>query len=283
MCAVSARENTWLLLPVSLDKTTLYPLIMNYWNLLSLNPSRHSRQWHTKFRHSRHRHFCTVTTDTPRFTFRTHVSHTLLHFSLLTMFHFVGFSLNPSNDVYRISGLGAPYNRMDELQSSVLPYCIPNQKGSDIAHINLRYTNSTDNTDSNPSVSRVPVSRDPGPRPLFRSEQFSSSTSATNQTGSNLEQFVSFCCLQISLSPFRPFSPATTDMLLQLCMISEQDFLEKNLSIMSEWMKCVQVQLNIPRSYNRCVWLDLWTDNFNSTKLYSLTNEYFKCEILMLA
>ena len=77
----------------------------------------------------------------------------------------------------------------------------------------------------------------------------------------------------ISLSPFRPFSPATTDMLLQLCMISEQDFLEKNLSIMSEWMKCVQVQLNIPRSYNRCVWLDLWTDNFNSTKLYNLTNE----------
>ena len=147
------------------------------------------------------------------------------------MFHFVGFSLNPSNDVYRISGLGAPYNRMDELQSSVLPYCIPNQKGSDIAHTTLRYTNSTD---SNPSVSRVPVSRDPGPRPLFRSEQFSSSTSATNQTGSNLEQFVSFYCLQISLSPFRPFSPATTDMLLQLCMISEQDFLEKNLSIMSE-------------------------------------------------
>ena len=150
------------------------------------------------------------------------------------MFHFVGFSLNPSNDVYRNSGLGAPYNRMDELQSSVLPYCIPNQKGSDIAHINLRYTNSTVNTDSNPSVSGVRVSRDPGPRPLFRSEQFSSSTSATNQTGSNLEQFVSVCCLQISLSPFRPFSPATTDMLLQLCMISEQDFLEKNLSIMSE-------------------------------------------------
>ena len=96
------------------------------------------------------------------------------------------------------------------------------------APITLRYT------DANPSVSRVRVSRDPGPRPLFRSEQFSSSTSATNQTGSNLEQFVSFCCLQISLSPFRPFSPATTDMLLQLCMISEQDFLEKNLSIMSE-------------------------------------------------
>ena len=67
------------------------------------------------------------------------------------------------------------------------------------------------NTDSNPSVSGVRVSRDPGPRPLFRSEQFSSSTSATNQTGSNLEQFVSFCCLQISLSPFRPFSPATKD------------------------------------------------------------------------
>ena len=134
MCAVSARVNSWLLLPVSLDKTTLYPLIikLRYWNLLNLNPSRLSRQWHTKFRHWRHRHFCTVTTYTPRFTFRTHVSHTLLHFSLLTMFHFVGFSLNPSNDVYRISGLGAPYNRMDELQSSVLPYCIPIPKGSDI-------------------------------------------------------------------------------------------------------------------------------------------------------
>ena len=110
----------------------------------------------------------------------------------------------------------------------------PPRRDPTSAPITLRYTNSTDNTDSNPSVSGVRVFRDPGPWPLFRSEQFGSSTFATNQTGSNLEQFVSFCCLQISLSPFRPFSPATTDMLLQLCMISEQDFLEKNLSIMSE-------------------------------------------------
>ena len=80
------------------------------------------------------------------------------------MFHFVGISLNPSNDVYRISGLGAPYNRMDELQSSVLPYCIPNQKGSDIcSHHSPLHRDSTDNTDSNPSVSGVRVSRDPAP------------------------------------------------------------------------------------------------------------------------
>ena len=132
MCAVSARVNSWLLLPVSLDKTTLYPLIIKLLKLAQFKPVSPLKAWHTKFRHSRHRHFDTVTTYTPRFTFRTHVSHTLLHFSLLTMFHFVGFSLNPSNDVYRNSGLGAPYNRMDELQSSVLPYCIPTPKGSDI-------------------------------------------------------------------------------------------------------------------------------------------------------